>query len=152
MAKWDTEPTPSELRAPRPADEHPVRHTRRRPTRHWCQGKVGVEHTLDIRVQRGVASQRTQPHKFGREDYRPLGRGGMSCGWTWWLWRLYGGDWHYNCVHERYCTTCGKIYPLERTACPEYDQHPKPTTSAREVEAKARQERETAQALRRPRR
>jgi len=136
MTKWDREPSAGELRAPRPVDEQPTRHTRRRNTKLWCRGKVGVEHHLAVRVKREVASRRAQPHKYGRDDYRYLDRHARWCGWSWWLWRLYAdnGGWYYWCAHDRFCTRCGKIFPLEATACPEFDQHPRPRISARQAE------------------
>jgi hypothetical protein len=149
--KWNiyTEPSAGELRAPRPADEAPVRHTRRRSTKLWCRGKVGVEHAFGIRLKRAVVSREQQPHKYGRGRYRYLD--GYHCGWSWWLWRLYD-DWSYSCGHERFCTGCGKIFTLEPTGCPEYDQHPKPTISAQEAErrrdAEREAERETARVAR----
>jgi hypothetical protein len=125
------DPPPTQLRAPKLGDEYPVRHTRRRSTKRWCGGKVGVEHDLKIRVKREVASQRTQPHKHGRGNYQPHS-GIKSCGWSCWAWRLYD-DWNYWCGHEWHCTKCHKIFPLEPAECPEYGQHPKPTISAEEA-------------------
>jgi hypothetical protein len=95
-----------------------------------------VEHHLAVRLKREVASRRAQPHKYGRDDYRYLDRHARWCGWSWWLWRLYAdnGGWYYWCAHERFCTRCGKIFPLEATACPEFDQHPRPRISARQAE------------------
>jgi hypothetical protein len=138
VSDWYSEPTIGELRAPRPADEHPVRHTRRRNTKKWCGGKEGVKHTLEIRVKRGVASRRAQPHKDGRDRYVGLAR--QECGWSCWAWRLYG-DWNYWCAHEWHCTRCKKIFPIQREECPEFAQHPKPTTSAEETERREYEER-----------
>lgn len=138
MGKWDTEPSASDLRAPRQADEAPARHTRRRSTKLWCRGKVGVEHIFEVRLTRSVAGRLWQPHKYGRDRYQYLN--GCHCEWSWWLWRLYD-DWKYRCAHERYCTSCGKIFPLEPKDCPEYDSHPKPMISAREAEDQYRRQR-----------
>lgn len=128
MAYWYDEPSTSELRAPRAEDEQPVRHRRRRNTKQWCRGKVGVEHQMAIRLRR---SRLVSRYSGPREGYWP--QNGDSCGWSWWLWRLYD-DWHYRCNHERYCTACGKIFDLETVACPDYPRHPKPTISAERVE------------------
>lgn len=135
MTKWDFgDPAPTDLRAPRPDDELPPPHRRRRSTRWWCRGKVGVEHQLEIRVMRYVASQRCA------DPPDPL----WCCGWAWWFWRRrhqVDDGWTYRCVHERFCTNCGKIYPLPKLECPEFDQHPRPAITAWEAEARAREAR-----------
>jgi hypothetical protein len=142
MANWDypCEPAVSELRAPTLIDENPTRHQRRKQTKRWCRGKVGVEHTLEIRLKRAVASRAQQPHKYGRDYYEQLD--GYHCGWSWWLWRIYD-DWRYSCGHEWYCTrpACGKIFPLEPAECPEYQRHPKPMISPQEAEDNYQQRR-----------
>jgi hypothetical protein len=138
VATWDyNDPSTSELRAYRPADEVPPPHRRHVPTSKWCKGKTGREHDLKIRLKRSVASRLGQLHKYGRDDYRPLDEHARSCRWSWWAWRYYG-DWHYFCRHERYCTNCGKIkggkiFKLKPEDCPEFSQHPKPTISARQA-------------------
>lgn len=131
MAHWDSEPTTSELRAPRPEDCQPVRHRRRKNTKQWCRGKVGVEHKRAIRLRRSVNSWLAPHQVTGRDAYWP--HNGDTCGWSWWLWRLYD-DWSYRCGHESYCTNCGKIFDLPRVDCPDYANHPKPTIDAREAE------------------
>ena len=96
-------PSATELRAPRLDDEQPVRHHRRRSTRKWCRGKVGVEHQPTIRLNRYVESlQRYQPGARSVPQWRPV------CGWLDWSWR-------YFCRHERYCTRCGKILAPSKT-------------------------------------
>lgn len=128
MADWESrELLTSQLRAPRADDELPQPHRRRRNTKQWCRGKVGEKHQLGVRVKRNIASWR-YPHD-GESRARP-GRG--HCGWSWWAWRLYD-DWYYSCGHEKYCTKCGKIFPIEGE-CPEYDQHPKPDISPQQAE------------------
>lgn len=117
----DDEPSVSELRAPRPDDEQPVRHHRRRSTKKWCRGKTGVEHQPAIRLNSYVESLQQYPrHQPGARSSVPPWR--PVCGWLDldWSWRAFG-DWRYLCRHERYCTSCGKILArLDNTECPNY--------------------------------
>ena len=84
----------------------------KKDTRRWCKGKVGREHTIDIRrIKYGwyVNADRV------RCDYiRNL--------YPWWerapYYRNRGDEW--VCHHERFCTTCGKILsPLDSNYCPD---------------------------------
>lgn len=61
MSDWTNEPSVSDLRAPRVTDEQPVRHTRRRSTRHWCCGKIGVEHVGETKLNRYAESLQLYP-------------------------------------------------------------------------------------------
>lgn len=100
MSKWDDEPRRDELRA-HVRDVAP--HRSRKDRRRWCRGKVGVEHVLDVRLNKYTESLRY--HDPGRPTcFRP----------EWWPTSWW-------CSHERYCTRCGKILvaSLDRE-CPEY--------------------------------
>lgn len=67
-------------------EPHP-RGARRKNTRRWCRGKVGVPHTLAVRE--GDPKERV-PEWFKRCGPNP---------WT--------GRW--RCAEQEYCTSCGKI-------------------------------------------
>jgi hypothetical protein len=125
----DTEPRISELRAYRPTDENQPRHTRRRPTRKWCKGKKGVEHTPAIRLDRYRESLLRYP-RIDRAGH--LQSNWPACGWMEWHWRR-NKPWYYRCSHERYCSTCGKILTtrLQSTDCPDY--RPRPRSAATTV-------------------
>lgn len=116
---WDEDPSVTELRAPRLDDEQPARHHRRRSTRKWCRGKVGVEHQPAIRLNRYAESLQLYPrHQAGARSSIPPWR--PVCGWLDWSWRVFK-DWRYLCRHERYCTNCGKILAhLKDAECPDY--------------------------------
>lgn len=86
MSGWDDEPRLDERRASAP--EVP-RHRSRKNTRRWCRGRTGVEHVLEVRL-----------NKYAEAPWR---HGQPPC---------YRVDWRLNgwwCNHERYCVTCGKI-------------------------------------------
>lgn len=131
MSKWDVEPTTSELRAPRADDEKPQAHRRKRSTKRWCRGKEGVEHKLAIRLKRYTESLARYPYQQTSSRHAQYFHYKRTCGWSPWFYTV-SGDWTYHCSHEQHCVNCGKIFPLERKRCPEYDQHPKPKMSAEE--------------------
>ena len=86
MSDWDDESRLDERRAS--ASEVP-RHRSRKNTRRWCRGKIGVDHVLDVRLDRyGEMLWRRDKAPCYRPSWRPA---------SWW------------CNHERYCTRCGKI-------------------------------------------
>lgn len=72
-------------------------HRSNKNTKRWCRGRVGREHTPDIRFN---------PH---------LSENTTKCGvptWTNSFW----------CWHQRFCTTCGKVLVqhLPKEECPAY--------------------------------
>jgi hypothetical protein len=122
VSGWNDEPSAGELRAPRISDEQPVRHTRRRSTKQWCKGKVGVAHVPEIKLDRYTESLQLYPRQDGSESRW------RRCGWRNWGWRR-GEDWHYHCRHQRRCANCGKILTprLLDQECPNYA--PRPTSA-----------------------
>lgn len=70
-------------------------------TKRWCRGKVGVEHTPEV--------------VLNRWGYRPE----RCCAAPDWMTQLWRSPW--RCFHQRRCTTCGKIldYFLDWKDCPE---------------------------------
>lgn len=102
-------------------DEQPTPHRRRRPTRKWCKGKVGVQHTPEIRLESYVESLMRYPRIVSRGRLIPAPN--QACRWVN-HWRK--DDWHYHCSHQRWCTTCGKILKtrLEPRECPDYSPKP----------------------------
>lgn len=110
MSGWDDEPRLDELRASAPDTP---RHGRKKKTRRWCKGKVGVEHQTEIVIDERTYSWRSN---FGTRPacYRPdwlaktkFGSRSESASWL--------------CSHVKRCTVCGKI--LEHYLgedCPEY--------------------------------
>lgn len=75
----------------RATDARPRPQRGRKNTRRWCRGKEGVEHVLDVRLNKYTVYRRE------RNLDRP------TCYRTEWDLRRW---W---CAHERYCTVCGKI-------------------------------------------
>ena len=111
---WETA---AELRGPKVTDENPVRHTRRRSTKQWCRGKVGVKHVGEIKVDRYSESVRLYPRQDGFESKW------RHCRWVNW-WR--DESWYYSCRHQRRCVNCGKIldHVLQDQECPDYAPRP----------------------------
>lgn len=107
---WDSEPRLDERRISAPDTP---RHGRKKKTRRWCKGKVGVEHQLEIILDERVLSWMT--HNGDRSPcYRPdwlvntpMGR--RSVFWSW------------MCSHVERCTVCGKIFEHAlNDRCPNY--------------------------------
>lgn len=119
----------SELRAPRLDDEQPAPRRTHHTAGRWCHNKPGIEHTLNIRVERYAQSLRSY-RQTGRDAPRIPGTfiAGECCWVNWWA-RHDGADngWRYLCRHERYCTTCGKItdHQIPKRECPDYVPPPK---------------------------
>jgi hypothetical protein len=95
MVKWDDgtgrAPERAQMReATQLGGEPPDRQPgKRKNTRRWCKGKVGVEHTLVVRMRRD-----------------------RSKGCHWFAWSVRGkaiqrGAW--ICVEQEVCISCGKI-------------------------------------------
>lgn len=83
---------------------------RKKDKRKWCKGKVGREHNLAIRA----------------ESY--LENMGATCGYK--PYQIIGNDetkYHWSCIHEEYCTNCGKILAswLPEEKCPTLDSDSK---------------------------
>jgi hypothetical protein len=121
---WNTKPKLDEARVIAP--EEPVKHRARKDRRHWCKGKVGVEHVPVIQTSK---NSRYMLNKYGPDSPH------TRCQWEVnHLWRLFrdgrrwvsGDEIHWNCKHQRACANCGKI--LKRYGvgkdCP--DQTPRP--------------------------
>lgn len=106
---WETT---AELRGPKVTDENPVRHTRRRSTKQWCKGKVGVEHVPEVTLDRYTESLRRYP----RQDEWL-----SACQWQNWIYGKPDHGWRFHCWHQRRCVNCGKILNrLEDQECPDY--------------------------------
>jgi hypothetical protein len=106
---WDTKPKLDEARVIAP--EESTKHRARKDRRHWCKGKVGVEHAWEIRLSKWTVYMRA---KNPENQY-------ASCGWrakhdrintTAGRQYLPTGEWSWHCGHNHVCTNCGKI--LER--------------------------------------
>lgn len=97
---WDNEPRLDEQRASAPDTP---RHGRKKKTRRWCKGKVGVEHQLEVRLDERTASWRRHLDAERPTCYRPD-----------WLANAPGSatrpeTWSWMCSHIKVCTVCGKI-------------------------------------------
>lgn len=111
MSSWEEEPRLDEVRAGLP---DVPKHGKKKKTRRWCKGKVGVEHRPEIVIDERTKQWRSD---FGSRPacYRPD-------------WLVKGGragrrpmTWSWLCSHVERCTVCGKI--LEHslgTRCPDY--------------------------------
>lgn len=67
---------------------------RRRRTRRWCRGKVGVEHGPEV-VELASWTQHLPRSRCG---YRPWARRGLDTAWF--------------CQHVKRCAACGKVLRL----------------------------------------
>lgn len=120
-SSWSTKPRLDEARALAP--EAPQGHRARKDRRHWCRGKVGVEHRQVYRISKSNLSWRTRypdDPRFG------------ACGWVQekhWnrrdsRWDPIPGKWYYHCGHESGCSECGKIlthsWRLPKRECPDW--------------------------------
>lgn len=95
-------PTLNEARASAP--EVPKHHNKKNRQR-WCRGKVGVEHSTELRMSKW------HQHRVA------VGHQPQGC--QWWPWGRNSG---YQCFHERVCTECGRIvkHKLYGRECPYY--------------------------------
>jgi hypothetical protein len=121
---WDTKPKLDEARVIAP--EEPVKHRARKDRRHWCKGKVGVDHVPMIQTSK---NSRWMLTKFGPDHPH------TRCQWegrhAWH--RIFGQkQWlateevFWFCRHERACANCGKIlksYGIGRE-CPDWKPQP----------------------------
>lgn len=98
MSSWDEEPRLDERRASAP---DVPKHNRKKNTRRWCKGKVGVEHQAEIVIDERTAVWRSNNHTRP-ECYRPD-----------WLRNTKHGSthptWSWMCSHVERCVVCGKI-------------------------------------------
>lgn len=85
---------------------------KRKPTKQWCKGKVGREHTPELVVN---------------HNYNPL----RKCGWRevmyWRNGERHHWRWHYSCIHSYRCTTCGKYtedWLKNKEECPDFVPQP----------------------------
>jgi hypothetical protein len=115
---WDGERFPSlgELRADLPEVQI---HGKKKKTKRWCKGKIGVEHQPEVRL--------SKMHDYWVVLDKPdVGQ----CGWSpWYRWRRTTDGvirnevsrWSWRCYHERVCSKCGKIleWTLGRN-CPDF--------------------------------
>lgn len=95
---------------PTPASDEWRKTPGKKDTNAWCRGKVGREHTTEIRLA----------YWYGRYS---------KCGYVrdlypWWesasFYRKNGGGDRYICGHERYCSTCGKVFgKINPQNCPD---------------------------------
>lgn len=82
-------------------DDEVMPHKSKKNTRRWCKGKVGREHTPEIR------------HTGERNGWAK----GWVCGPR--RWGLKG----WSCHHEEICTTCGKLLRWTLGGdCPDLDR------------------------------
>lgn len=99
MSGWDDEPRLDERRASAP---DVPKHGRKKKTRRWCKGKVGVEHQVEIVLDERTLSWRT--HNGDRPPcYRP--------DWVANSTRASRSPraWSWLCSHVKRCSVCGKI-------------------------------------------
>lgn len=86
-------------------EERLVHQERRKSTRKWCKGKVGVEHEAEV----------VRHHAYVGGVFE-----GKDC--HWWEIINYGSQW--QCYHARQCTRCGKyvdmVLPTED--CPTWQE------------------------------
>jgi hypothetical protein len=95
-------------------------HRARKDRRRWCRGKIGIEHTPEIKWSKYHLywTARGRPdlaacHWFVTYTMQGLGaaRHPVPDGRYW------------SCHHERTCTSCGKILnPSLTTSCPDYPE------------------------------
>lgn len=112
MSGWDDEPRLDERRASAP---DAPRRGKKKKTRRWCKGKVGVEHQLEVRLDERITSWRKHMDPERPVCYRPD-------------WLVQGGragrrseSWSWMCSHIRVCTVCGKIVEqFLGVNCPDY--------------------------------
>lgn len=96
MSDWnDPERRYAETKDPdSPKFRHPTPRSTRKNTRRWCRGKEGVEHTVEMR-------------RLWPETWR-------------YCWQYPSFSGRQMCLHEYYCTTCGKRLGLvESRDCPD---------------------------------
>lgn len=86
---WDTKP-----RAKPPPPEEPKTARAKKDRRHWCRGKVGVEHRPVVVLSKDWSW-------FEGSD-----RDQARCYWWWQNWRK---EWVYTCAHVSQCAECGKM-------------------------------------------
>lgn len=110
MSGWDDEPRLDERRASAPDTP---KYGKKKNTRRWCKGKVGVEHQAEI-----VLDERTVTWRTNNGDRPPCYRPD-------WATKTRMGQrskfWSWMCSHIEVCTVCGKI--LEHVLddrCPNY--------------------------------
>lgn len=105
MTKWWDEPNPRDA----PLVERPTAFARRKPTRRWCRGKVGVPHVTEV----------VRHHQYEVPPFAD-----RACGWT--EWRFVAQQ-RWSCMHVVRCASCGKIteHRLD-LRCPDYDGSPNP--------------------------
>lgn len=106
------------------AAETPKQHRSKKDRRHWCRGKVGIEHKPEYRISKNNQYWLTRYPG----DYRWSG----GCGWRQdrrWVraisnWEYIPDKWYYSCLHEKGCSECGKIltysHRLLKIECPEW--------------------------------
>jgi hypothetical protein len=94
-------------------EEFPRQVHKRKNTKQWCKGKVGVEHVTET-----VLNHNRSPSSV--------------CGWVE-LMRWYAGErghwrWHYHCRHAIQCVNCGKYLKdfLGYEEFPDAAANPKP--------------------------
>jgi hypothetical protein len=109
---WSNEPRLDERRSSAP---DVAKHGKKKNTRRWCRGKVGVEHQLEVRLDERTTAWRQHMHPDRPLCYRPdwLAQGGRS--------GRRPESWSWMCSHIRVCTVCGKIFDqFLGTECPDY--------------------------------
>lgn len=78
---------------------------KKKNTKQWCKGKVGVEHVTEVVINHNTIR--------------------WECKWYPLYWSFYRRsegpkDYRYSCMHSRRCTACGKYveYFLKPEDCP----------------------------------
>lgn len=83
-----------------PRDDEAAPHRSKKNTKKWCRGKVGVEHVIEVRMNKN------------RSWWKERGR-------TCWRAEWWPEMWH--CQHQRVCINCNKVVePSLYDECPDF--------------------------------